>query len=68
MRLLLESPASRLTVTKPVRSIQPNTSLVQGQTLPSYTKDERQSLKLNGVAKARSKFSNGANHSNLTSV
>jgi hypothetical protein len=37
MRLLLGSPASRLTVTKPVRSIQPNTSLVQGRTLPSYT-------------------------------
>jgi hypothetical protein len=33
-----------------------------------HTKDERQSLKLNGVAKAKSRFSNGANHSNLTSV
>jgi hypothetical protein len=41
MRLLLGSPASRLTVTKPVRSIQPNTSLVQGQTLPSYTQRMR---------------------------
>jgi DNA-binding response OmpR family regulator len=37
MRLLLGSPASRLTVTKLVRSIQPNTSLVQGRTLSSYT-------------------------------
>jgi isopropylmalate/homocitrate/citramalate synthase len=37
MRLLLGSPASRLTVTKPVRSIKPNTSLIQGRTLPSYT-------------------------------
>jgi hypothetical protein len=33
-----------------------------------HTKDERQSLKLNRVAKARSKFSNEANHSNLISV
>jgi hypothetical protein len=32
-----------------------------------HTKDERQP-KVNGVAKARSKFSNEANHSNLTSV
>jgi hypothetical protein len=33
-----------------------------------HTKDERQSLKLNGVAKAKSRFSNKANHSNLISV
>jgi hypothetical protein len=41
MRLLLGSPAPRLTVTKPVRSIQPNTSLVQDRTLPSYTQRMR---------------------------
>jgi DNA-binding response OmpR family regulator len=41
MRLLLGSPTSRLMVTKLVRSIQPNMSLVQGRTLPSYTQRMR---------------------------
>jgi hypothetical protein len=41
MRLLLGSLAFRLTVIKPVRSIQPYMSLVQGRTLPSYTQRMR---------------------------
>jgi hypothetical protein len=52
MRLLLGSPASRLTVIKPVRSIQPNTNLVQGQTLPSYTQRMRDKAPNNDISQS----------------
>jgi hypothetical protein len=66
MRLLLGSPsngnkAGPIYSTKYESCTRSNFALL-------HTKDEKQSLKVNEVAKARSRFSNGANHSNLTSV
>jgi hypothetical protein len=69
MRLLLGSPAFRSNGNKagPIHSTKYESCTRSNFTL-LHTKDERQSLKLNGVAKTRSRFSNGANHSNLISV